>query len=39
MNNLEVTVTKYLKQALGKNAEFKDGQLEAIVEVLREEEY
>ena len=35
MNNLEVTVTKYLKQALGKNAEFRDGQLEAIVEVLK----
>ena len=35
MNKLEVTVTKYLKQALGKNAEFRDGQLEAIVEVLK----
>jgi len=34
MNNLEVEVTKYLKQAFGRDAEFRDGQLDAILAVL-----
>jgi len=35
MNNLEIEVTKYLKQAFGRDAEFRDEQLEAILAVLR----
>lgn len=35
MNNFVTEATKYLKQAFGKDAEFRDGQLDAILEVLR----
>jgi len=34
MNNVEVVAKKYLEQAFGKGAEFRDGQLEAIKAVL-----
>ena len=35
MSNLEMEATKYLKQALGEEAEFRDGQLEAVLAVLK----
>lgn len=35
MNNLEMEAKKYLEMAFGENAEFRDGQLEAIIAVLR----
>lgn len=35
MSNLEVEAKKYLKQAFGKDAEFREGQLEAILAVLQ----
>ena len=35
MNNLELIAKKHLRQAYGKNAEFREGQLEAIMAVLQ----
>ena len=35
MNNLELIAKKHLRQAYGKNAEFRDGQLEAIMAVVQ----